>query len=270
MQGARLSQNERHAARQFYKPILRGARFVLFAAITAGAAACTRIQHVTTAPVGALADSMTGAEKKGTAPAAGDIDKLINDLRHGGYVIVFRHAPTNRDQSDSDPLNYSDTTHQRLLSTKGVELATKVGRALRELGVPVGKIYTSKFSRAIETGKLIGGDAVTTTVDVTEGGLVATPIENDRRAAALKALVATPPAAGTNIVVVTHKPNLVDAFGPDWVTSKDAEASVFRPADNGPAVLLARLQAQDWINAADRAVAARSGGGNKSGQIQVY
>ena len=93
---------------------------------------------------------------------------------------------------------------------------------------------------------------MTTTLDVTEGGLVATPIENDRRAAALKALVGTMPAEGTNTIIVTHKPNLIDAFGPDWVSSKDAEATVFKPAGSGT-VLVARLQAQEWLTAARRA-----------------
>ena len=256
MKPGALSPKHNHNDRHRYRSILRVcARLVLGGALTVGTAACARIQHVATAPVGAIADSITGAENKKAAPAAVDMDKLINNLKHGGYVIVFRHAPTNRDQSDSDPLNYSDTAHQRLLSDKGVELARRVGYAVRELGIPVGKVYTSKFSRAMETGKLIGGDEVITTIDVTEGGLVATPIENDRRAAALKALVATPPADGTNTIIVTHKPNLIDAFGPDWVSSKDAEASVFKPGDNGRATLVARLQAEDWINAAAGALA---------------
>jgi len=252
MQQARPFPNERNSARQFYRSIVRPcARLVLGATLTIGAAACTRVQHVDTAPVGAVADAMTGAEKKTSAPSVADINAVINDLRHGGYVIVFRHAPTNRDQSDSDPLNYSDTTHQRLLSAKGVEVATQIGYALRELRIPIGTIYTSKFSRAVETGKLIGNDSVTTTLDVTEGGLVATPIENDRRAAALRSLVATPTPAGSNTVIVTHKPNLIDAFGADWVSSKDAEASVFKPGGNGQYVLVARVQPQEWTREAE-------------------
>ena len=259
MNAGTLFPNRNNIDRQRYRSILRiCARLVLGGALTVGTAACARIQHVAAEPVGAIADSITGAENKKAAPVAVDVDKLINNLKHGGYVIVFRHAPTNRDQSDSDPLNYSDTAHQRLLSDKGVELATRIGYAVHELGIPVGRVYTSKFSRAIETGKLIGGDEVTTTIDVTEGGLVATPIENDRRAAALRALVATPPTHGTNIIIVTHKPNLIDAFGADWVSSKDAEASVFKPGDNGSATLVGRLQAQDWINAAAGAVASGS------------
>lgn len=253
MQAATPFKNARHIARQFCQSILRGgARFMPAATLVVGIAACARIQHVATAPVGAVTDSTSGAGKRNAPSAVVRIDELIDDLKHGGYVIVFRHAPTNRDQSDSDPLNYSDITRQRRLSAAGVELATKVGYALRELGVPVGEIYTSKYDRAIETGKLIGGHAVTTTLDVTEGGLVATPIENDRRAAALKSLVATIPAEGTNTIIVTHKPNLIDAFGPDWVSSKDAEASVFKPGGSG-ATLVVRLQAQEWLTAAAHA-----------------
>lgn len=221
------------------------ARFVLGAALMMGTAACSRVQHVETAPVGAIADAMPGVEKK-AAPGPDDIKALISDLRNGGYVIVFRHAPTNRDQADTNPLDFSDTTHQRLLSDKGRELAGEIGNAFLALKIPVGKVYTSKYNRAIETGELIGGGQVTPTLDVTEGGVVATPIENDRRAAALKDLVATAPAAGTNTIVVTHKPNLIDAFGGDWAASKEAEAGVFKP--NGKtAALVARVQASEWI-----------------------
>jgi broad specificity phosphatase PhoE len=193
---------------------------------------------------------MPGADRKTTAPVPVDTRTLVTDLQRGGYVIVFRHAPTNRDQADTDPLNYADTTHQRVLSAKGRELAAKIGVAFLELKIPVGRVYTSEYSRAIETGRLIGGGDVTPTLDVTEGGLVATPIENDRRAAALKELVARPPAAGTNTIIVTHKPNLVDAFGKDWVSSKEADAAVFKPDQRDHATLIARVGPDEWIKVA--------------------
>lgn len=230
--------------------IRTGARFIVWAALTFGSLACSQIQHVEAAPVGAIADSMPGADKKKAAPPPVDTRTLVADLKRGGYVIVFRHAPTNRDQADTDPLNYSDTTHQRLLSDKGRELAAEIGAAFLELRIPVGKVYTSKYSRAVETGRLIGGGDITPTLDVTEGGLVATPIENDRRAAALKELVATPPTAGTNTIIVTHKPNLVDAFGTDWVTSKEADAAVFKPDRYDHATLVARVAPLEWIRLA--------------------
>lgn len=54
---------------------------------------------------------------------------------------------------------------------------------------------------------------MTSSADISEGGLVVTPIENDRRTAAMRKLAATMPPAGTNAVVVSHKPNILDAFG---------------------------------------------------------
>jgi len=63
---------------------------------------------------------------------------------------------------------------------------------------------------------LIGGKEPEPTLDVSEGGLVVSPNENNRRAQALRAIVAAPPVAGRDTLVVTHKPNILDAFGKDW------------------------------------------------------
>jgi hypothetical protein len=42
----------------------------------------------------------------------------------------------------------------------------------------------------------------------------------------------------------------MDAFGKDWFDVREGEASVFRPDGSGKAVLVARVQAIDWIKAA--------------------
>src|SRR5215510_12035158 len=178
---------------------------------------------------------------------ATDVKALAEQLRQGGYVIVFRHGATNRDQADTDPLHYDDIAQQRLLSAKGKEVAQQVGDAFKTLGIPLGKVYTSKFNRAVETGKLVSGGEVTSSLDFTEGGLVVTPIENDRRAEASKKLAGTMPEAGKNTLIVTHKPNILDAFGKDWFEVKEGEASIFKPDSAGKAVLIARVQAADWI-----------------------
>jgi len=179
-----------------------------------------------------------------------DAKAVAAELMKGGYVIVMRHGATNRDQADTDPLNPDNVAKQRLLSEKGREQAKQVGEAFKKLGIPLGTVYTSKFNRAVETGKLIGGGAVTPTSDLTEGGLVVTPIENDRRAEALKKMIATAPPVGKNTLIVTHKPNILDALGKDWFEVKEGEASVFRVDASGKPELMARLQTVDWIKAA--------------------
>ena len=87
---------------------------------------------------------------------------------------------------------------------------------------------------------------MTPTVDIAEGGLVVSPNENNRRAAALKKLAATAPPAGTNVILVTHKPNILDAFGKDWFDVREGEASVFRPDGKGGFTPVGRVQAADW------------------------
>ena len=179
-----------------------------------------------------------------------DIKALTSAMKQGGYVVVFRHGATNRDQADTDPLNHDNVAKQRVLSTGGIDVAKQVGAAFKKLGIQFGNVYTSKFNRAVETGKLMSGGEVSSTLDITEGGLVVTPIENDRRAEALRKLAGVVPAAGKNTLVVTHKPNILDAFGKDWFEVKEGEASVFKPDGSGKAVLVARVQAVDWIKAA--------------------
>jgi len=180
-----------------------------------------------------------------TSPSAGEVLKL---LRGGGYVIVFRHGATHADQADTDPLNLDNVAKQRQLNDKGRADATAVGEAFRGAAIPVGKSYSSRFYRAVETARLIGGKEPQTTPDITEGGQVVSPNENTRRTQALRALVATAPAPGTNTLIVTHKPNILDAFGKDWFEIKEGEASIFRPEGNGYA-LVARVQISQWATA---------------------
>jgi phosphohistidine phosphatase SixA len=183
------------------------------------------------------------------SPAHAQIDpgltEAVKALRGGGHVIVFRHGATHADQADTDPLNPANIDKQRQLNDQGRALARQIGEAMRKLQIPVGQVVTSQFNRAVETGTLLGFGAVTPTADITEGGLVVSPNENNRRAAALKKLAATVPPAGTNVVLVTHKPNILDAFGKDWFDVREGEASIFKPDGNGYKPV-ARIQAADW------------------------
>ena len=172
-------------------------------------------------------------------------DEWITAARQGGHVIIFRHGATHRDQADTDPLNITNVAKQRQLNDQGRALAKSIGESMHKLKLPVAQVYTSMFYRAVETGTLLGYGPVMSSADFTEGGQVVTPIENDRRTAAMRKFAATLPPAGTNIVLVTHKPNIMDAFGKDWFDVREGEASVFKPDGTGYK-LVARVQAIDW------------------------
>jgi len=171
--------------------------------------------------------------------------KLLQSLRAGGLVIVVRHGATFPDQADTDPLNFDNIAAQRNLNENGKALARAFGNAIRQAGIPVGQVLTSKYNRAYETAVIAGFEAIEKTADITEGGLVVSPNENSRRGQAFRKLLGTAPSAGTNTILITHKPNIVDALGKDWFDVKEGEASVFRP-ENGSYKLIARVQMEEW------------------------
>jgi phosphohistidine phosphatase SixA len=183
------------------------------------------------------------------AQSSPPVGAILTLLRGGGYVVVFRHGATHADQADTDPLNLDNVAKQRQLNDKGRADAKAVGDAFKAAGVPIGKSISSRFYRAVETAKLIGGKDPEPTPDMTEGGLVVTPNENNRRAQALRAIAAATPAAGTNTLVVTHKPNILDAFGKDWFEIKEGEASIFKPDGKGAYTLIARVPIDQWATA---------------------
>src|SRR5262245_13672726 len=183
----------------------------------------------------------------GQAPPS--VDDLLQMLRAGGYVIVFRHGATYPDQADTDPLNLGNITKQRQLNDKGRADAKTVGEAFKAARVPIGKSYSSQFHRAVETSQLIGGKEPNATPDVSEGGLVVSPNENNRRTQALRALLAAMPDTGTNTLIVTHKPNIIDALGKDWFEVREGEASIFKPEPGGKYTMVARIQIAQWATA---------------------
>ena len=80
----------------------------------------------------------------------------------------------------------------------------------------------------METSRLIGGKEPHAIWDVTGGGLVVSPNAKSRRAQALRALLAASPDAGTNTLIVSHKPSSVDALGKDWFEVSEGEAPMRR------------------------------------------
>src|SRR5215469_11943178 len=134
-----------------------------------------------------LALTLTGpflAQSQGQEVTIRDEKQLVESLR-----IVVRHGATFSDQADADPFNFDNIARQRNLNEKGKELAKAFGDAIHQVGIPAGEVYASNFNRAFETAVLAGFKDIEKTTDLTEGGLVVSPDENSRRAAALRKML---------------------------------------------------------------------------------
>jgi phosphohistidine phosphatase SixA len=184
---------------------------------------------------------------------AADLEGLVSSLKGGGYVIVFRHGATDDSQKDVYPFKFDDMTAQRQLSEKGRAVARELGAALSKLGVPIGEVYTSRLNRAVETGKLIGGKDVSPEDELTDSsagsasGMANPDGKNAKAGRAVRDLVDAPSKAGVNNLAVTHKTNVADAFGKEFADIREGEALIYKTSSSGPAVLVTRVQAGEWI-----------------------
>src|SRR5580658_579508 len=79
---------------------------------------------------------------------------LVEALQKGGYVIVMRHANSPREVPDAKSANPDNTKPERQLDAEGRTTATAMGKALRNLKIPVGEVLVSPTYRAMETVRL--------------------------------------------------------------------------------------------------------------------
>jgi broad specificity phosphatase PhoE len=182
-----------------------------------------------------------------------DLSKIVPMLKQGGYVLVLRHGSTDESQKDVYPFVFDDMTKQRQLSDEGRKVAREIGAAIKTLGISVSQIYSSKLNRAIETGSLISAAQITPVDELTDSGhgsasAMANPNgANTKVGNAIRALVNKTPAPGTNTLLVTHKPNIADAFGKEFADVKEAETLIYRPNPSGPPTLVGRVLASEWM-----------------------
>jgi broad specificity phosphatase PhoE len=185
------------------------------------------------------------------APAnASDPQSLAAALKQGGHVVVFRHGATDESQKDIYPFRFDDMKAQRQLSDKGRETARAIGAAFKELGIPIGVVYTSRLNRAVETGKLIAAKDVTPKDELTDSGAgsassMANPEGNNEKFGRPLRELAGAPAAQVNILIITHKTNIADGFGKSYADVQEGEALIFRRTPSG-ASLVGRVKADEW------------------------
>ena len=187
--------------------------------------------------------------------SAEDSRELVSALKQGGYVLVFRHGATDDSQKDVYPFNFEDMKAQRQLSETGRDTARRIGAAIRKLGIPIGQIYTSRLNRAVETGKLLSGSEVRPVDALTDSGAgIASAMANPAGGNAgaglvLRELVNAAPKAGSNIIIVTHKTNITDAFGKQVSDVGEGEALIYRPGGSAPSAV-SRVKPSFWTEQA--------------------
>jgi len=202
---------------------LKGAAFTVFSliCIVAGLVLQSRI---------ATAQELTG-------------QALVSALRQGGYVIVMRHASSPREVPDKATANADNTTPERQLDAAGRASAAAMGKAFRDLRIPLGDVLSSPTYRAIESARLAQFGNPKPAAELGDGGqsMQTTP---EAQATWLKDRVTQVPKE-TNTLLITHMPNLSRAF-PQVTGVSDGEALIFHPDGKGAAPLVGRIKIEQW------------------------
>ena len=167
---------------------------------------------------------------------------LVEALQDGGYYIAMRHASSPRSEPDAASARPGNVDRERQLDEAGIASAAAMGAALRQLEIPVGETWSSPAFRALETFEHLGLGEAESFAQLDSGG---------RDTAWLLARVATAPASGTNTIIVTHAPNLGDAFGDEASGMADGEALILRP-DGASASVVGRIAIEEWPALAER------------------
>jgi phosphohistidine phosphatase SixA len=176
---------------------------------------------------------------------------LLDALRHGGYVLYFRHTSTDFGQSDEAMTSFDDCAKQRNLTEQGRAEARAIGEAIRRLEIPIGDVLASPFCRTRETAQLIFGRA--TVESAVRGG----PADNaNDRYAGLRKILSTPVAGNRNTAIASHGNPFRALTEAPYLA--EGEVAVIEPLGARGFRIVARIPKDGWDSLA-RSASATSG-----------
>lgn len=169
---------------------------------------------------------------------------LVKALRQGGYAIVMRHANSPTAVPNKQTANADNTNLERQLSEAGRTGATAMGKALRELKIPIGEVFTSPAYRALETAQLAQFTAPIKCEELGDRGHSMQDVSVAQSEWLQKKMAQVP--TGSNRIIVTHMPNITQAIPQVASGVSDGEALVFGSDGKGGTELVARIKIEEW------------------------
>lgn len=168
--------------------------------------------------------------------------QAIAELKQGGQVIYLRHAeryrggPKDNLTQFSSAAEFADCRRQRNLTPAGRSQAVDLGKHLRQLGIPVGRVIANAQCRTRDTAMLAFGRA-----------------ELEPRfydVEYVRSLLNQAPSGATNTVIIGNDHQLRELTG---VELDVGEMAVVKSDGHGGLRVVARLESEDWEDAADPA-----------------
>jgi phosphohistidine phosphatase SixA len=158
----------------------------------------------------------------------------------------MRHTSSPRSAPDAGTANADNPNLERQLDEAGRSSAAAFGEVLRQLHLPIGQVFSSPTYRALETIKFAKLGPATPIPQLGDGGQSMASDQSGARGAWLRAKTAEPTAPGNNTLIVTHFPNIMEAYPQESKGLADGEALILHPDGRGSAVFVARVKIDEW------------------------
>jgi len=172
--------------------------------------------------------------------------QLVAALQHGGCVILMRHASSPGALPDGTETDADNLKHERQLDAAGRKSAQAMGEAFRRLRIHVGEVLSSPTYRALETARQAQLPEPHIFNELGEDDKDSAGGDRNARAAWLRSRIAQDPKRGTNTVIITHYPNITDAYATDARDLAEGDALIFEPDGRGSAPLVGRVKIAEW------------------------
>ena len=162
-------------------------------------------------------------------------DEAWQVLRQGGTIALFRHA---RAPGTGDPANFrlEDCSTQRNLSVEGRQQAQKIGQQFTAQQIPVERVLSSRWCRALDTARLAFGDRTEPSPPL--DSFFSGRQQEEAQTRALRQIVETWRSKGV-LVLVTHQVNITALTG---VFPSEGEMLVLRPKSGKGFALVGRIK----------------------------
>lgn len=170
---------------------------------------------------------------------------LAQDLRHGGYVIVFRYTGSGGSSSPvPESLRGEVKDDGQRISADSVTKMRAYGAAYRASAVPVDRVISSEYYFVWQHAQAAFGDPVDIHRNLTGSLDFSDQSELESSLQGLRDRTVTPPDAGTNTVLFTHQGTFDKAYGyyPDAGTT-----IIFRPDGSGMPHVVAVLSYDEFL-----------------------
>ena len=196
----------------------------------------------------AIAPERDGASQP---PPQYSSDPLIARLAEGGYVVYIRHGRTDatyQDKQDKPEWWKScDPRRHRLLSDDGRSQMQSIGANMRALRVPVGKVITSEYCRATDSGLLLQLMPIASDPALNYADAHRYLKRTDAQISAdMRKLLSTRPQAGKNTILVGHVHGTNPPLDQTFSSIQEAESVIVRPLGDDKFEIVGRVTVEKW------------------------